>query len=205
MNGLSIVTSQTRVELRQSQCDTALYEHTHKSSIVYSIEHNYNNNACRCRRFDCFEPYNVLISSFTIRYHTILARAAEAILSQLYIPLKEDLFRILLVLLALFLRKSHALEDLGLHRRATQSFGPQEGHFHRRFTPVVTVVAVTGRAPGHDLRFGQARQDAKNHGRARIQANIHNTLRHRIGNVFEMHGIALDEDAGTDDSVDGTR
>jgi hypothetical protein len=120
------------------------------------------------------------------------------------VPLKKDLFLVLLVLLLfIFFLESHAFEHLWLDRRSTQGFGTQEGHFHRGFAPVVAVVALTRRTPGPDLIFGQTRQDAKNNGRFGVESNIHNALADGIGNVFKMHGITLDQDAGTDNGVDG--
>ena len=114
---------------------------------------------------------------------------------------KANLFLVLLAAL-LFAAKTHLLQGVLIGRLATQGGRAQQGHFNGRLAPVVAVIAFTRCASRLDLVFRQARQYAKDDGHSCGKAGIHDSLADRVGNVLEMHGIALDQDTGADNGVD---
>ena len=46
-------------------------------------------------------------------------------------------------------------------------------------------------------------QDAEDDGHAEVEADAHQAMRHGVGDVLEVHGLALDQHADGDDRVEG--
>lgn len=66
------------------------------------------------------------------------------------------------------------------------------------------VVAPGGQAgAGLGLAVVEDGEDAEDDGDAEVEADAHEALRHGVGYVLEVHGLALDQDADGDDGVEG--
>lgn len=80
-------------------------------------------------------------------------------------------------------------------------------HLDSSETPVLAVVMASRDEAGPRLRLllGEHGQDAKDDGHARVERDAHQALRHRVGNVLEVHRLALDQHANGDQGVERLR
>lgn len=71
--------------------------------------------------------------------------------------------------------------------------------------PVLAVVVAGGRqaGAGAGLVVVEDGEDAEDDGDAEVEADAHEPLRHGVGDVLEVHGLALDQHADGDDGVEG--
>lgn len=85
------------------------------------------------------------------------------------------------------------------------------GAFHAQLdsgeTPVLAMVVTPAREPGARLGLlvSEDGQDAENDGHAEVEADAHQALGDGVGDVLEVHGLALDQHADGDDGVEGAR
>jgi len=68
---------------------------------------------------------------------------------------------------------------------------------------IMALVLRTHSRPHESLFLVQDRQQSEDQGNARIQLHAHEALGNAIGNVFKVHGFALDETADGDDGIEG--
>jgi len=84
---------------------------------------------------------------------------------------------------------------------------PLGSHLDGREPPVLAVVVATvdeARAR-HPLLLGQDGQNAKDDGHAGVELHAHQPLRDGVGDVLEVHRLALDQHADGDDGVERAR
>lgn len=82
---------------------------------------------------------------------------------------------------------------------------PLDTHLHGGQAPVLAVVVGAARDAGAGLGLvlGEDGEDAEDDGDARVELHPHEAVRDRVGDVLEVHGLALDEDADGDEGVEG--
>lgn len=80
-----------------------------------------------------------------------------------------------------------------------------DAQFDRSKTPILAVVVATGSdtSAGLGLLVVQDGENAKDDRYTGVELYAHKAVRHSVGDVLEMHGLALDEDADGDDGVEG--
>lgn len=80
-----------------------------------------------------------------------------------------------------------------------------DSHLNSSKTPVLTMVMASRDEAGPRLRLllGEHGKDTENDGHARVERHAHQALRHRVGNVLEVHRLALDQHANGDQGVEG--
>lgn len=73
--------------------------------------------------------------------------------------------------------------------------------------PVLAMVVAAAREPGAGLGLLviEHGQDAEDDGHAEVEADAHEALGDGVGDVLEVHGLALDQHADGDDGVEGPR
>lgn len=64
------------------------------------------------------------------------------------------------------------------------------------------VMSAIHPCPRHPLLLGQHGQQPKDDRYARVQLHAHETMRDRIGDIFEMHGLTFDEYSDCDDRIE---
>lgn len=82
---------------------------------------------------------------------------------------------------------------------------PLDAHLNRSEAPILAVVVALAvdTGAGLGLLVGQDGEHAKDDGDARVELDAHEALAGGLGDVLEVHGLALDEHADGDDGVEG--
>ena len=84
---------------------------------------------------------------------------------------------------------------------ASSRLAEQRCHLQRPRRRLAPFVAGTAPRALHRLLVGQRRQHAERHRHTGRRRCLHDAVRSRLGNVFEVHRVALDQAAEADDRV----
>lgn len=98
-----------------------------------------------------------------------------------------------------------------LRNRARSPLPSLDPEFHGSGAPVLPVVvalsltagATTDAGPREGLVLIQDGQQTEDERHAVVELDAHETMRDGLGNVLEVHGLALDQDADGDEGIEG--